>query len=102
MRKLYKQIRLEFNEGPLSENKKRYEWKNNVSELPPQYTKTKVDYNKHYYEIILFDDSILKFRLDVSKNENTNFSENDISDFIKKQVIPKLIKEKKQYIKNKC
>ena len=67
----YKAIRLEFNEGKIQpEGSTRHEWKDSVKDLPAQERPSADEsgYNKHYYEIMRHDGSIIKFRLDVEHN----------------------------------
>lgn len=88
MKKNYKRIRLEFNEGRTREQRTRHQWKTKVSELPSQ-EQPKKGYNKHYYEIDINGDGkrILKFRMDVCDQEHTDFTEDDIREFVANHLI---------------
>ena len=89
-KKLYKKIRLEFNEG-LQGGQHRHEWKNSVRELPPQLRPSEDEqgYNKHYYEVIDNNGDIMKFRLDVeAKNHLETFiTEEEVERFITERTI---------------
>ena len=69
MQKQYIKIRLEMSEGTnFGSTEYRSRWVESVKQLPAQEVPGKdgIGYNKHYYEIMLANGTILKFRVDVT------------------------------------